>query len=265
MGLGDAIREYTVPSGSVALWWLGQAGFVFKSPGGKTVVVDPYLTNSCMEPGAQAGFDVDRLVPPPIEPEELAAFDAYLVTHSHQDHLDPETLSRYREAGGRGLYIAPADACEKLDAWGVPEGERQMTWPNRTHRLGDLEIRTTFAIPFGGDDLTHVGYLFSIEGGPRIYLTGDTAYEEILPLSVAPHKPDVLITVINPCFRNLSPIEAARLARLLDVKVAIPCHYDMFRSNGLSPQMFHTNLKVEGLGDRYRELTHGRPFLFPER
>ena len=139
-----------------------------------------------------------------------------------------------------------------------------MTWPNKVCTVGDLEIRATFAIPFSGDDLTHVGYLVRVEGGGCIYFTGDTAYHELLAISVRPHKPDVLVAVINPAFRNMGPIEAARLARELDVQLAIPCHYDMFPDNSLPPRLLRTNLIVEGIGERYRQLEHGQPFTFPE-
>jgi L-ascorbate metabolism protein UlaG (beta-lactamase superfamily) len=77
-----------------------------------------------------------------------------------------------------------------------------------------------------------------------------------------PHKPDVLVTVINGAFRNLGPAEAARLAKQLGVKIVIPCHHDMFLDNCQPPQMLHTNLKLQGIGDRYRLLRHGEPFDF---
>jgi L-ascorbate metabolism protein UlaG (beta-lactamase superfamily) len=67
----------------------------------------------------------------------------------------------------------------------------------------------------------------------------------------------VLVAVINPAFRNLSPAEAALLARRLDVKVVIPRHHDLFSDNCQPPQMLHTNLKLQGMGDRYRLLRHG--------
>ena len=138
-----------------------------------------------------------------------------------------------------------------------------MTWPNRTHRVGDVQVRATFAIPLGGDDLTHVGYLLKIDGGPSVYVTGDTGYHEVLAAAMALHKPDILAAVINGAFRNMGPAEAARLARQLDVKIVIPCHYDLFPDNCLPPQLLHTNLKIEGIGDRYRLLAHGAPFTYP--
>jgi L-ascorbate 6-phosphate lactonase len=243
---------------------LGQGGFAIKSPGGKLAVIDPYLTNSCQPIGATFGLNLDRLVPSPLTPDQLVGIDVYAMTHSHGDHLDPETLAGYRAAGGHGPYLAPAETTEKLASLGVPPEQVLLTWPNRVHQFGDLQIRATFAIPFSGDDLTHVGYLVRVQDGPAVYFTGDTAYHEILALAVRPHQPDVLVAVINGAFRNLSPAEAGRLAKELDVKVAIPCHYDLFPDNSLPPALLRTNLLVEGIVDRFRLLQHGQPFTFPE-
>jgi L-ascorbate 6-phosphate lactonase len=260
----DKLRAHRVPEGCLTLWWLGQAGFLIKSPAGKVVAIDPYLTNSAKAIGEQHGFNLDRLVPPPLSPQEMVEVDLYAMTHSHGDHLDPDTLAGYRTAGGNGPYLAPAETAEKLEQLGVPAGQILRTWPNKIHSVGDLRIRATFAIPFSGDDLTHVGYLVGVDGGPSVYFTGDTAYHEVLAVAVSPHKPDILVTVINPAFRNMGPVEAARLARELDVKVAIPCHYDLFPDNSLPPQLLRTNLMIEGIGERYRELEHGKPWTYPE-
>jgi L-ascorbate 6-phosphate lactonase len=251
------LRQHRTAPGHITLWWLGQAGFIVKSPGGQVVALDPYLSNSCKAIGEEAGFNFDRQVPPPMRAEDLAQVDAVLYTHSHQDHCDPETLAAARRAGSHGPYLAPAETVEKLRGLGVAATETVLVWPNKTHTLGDLVIRAAFAIPFAGDDLTHVGYLLGVQGGPSVYFTGDTDWHELLGEAMAAHHPDVLVAVINPAFRNLSPIEAARLARRLEVKAVIPCHYDLFADNCQPPQMLHTNLKVLGLGDRYRVLRHG--------
>jgi L-ascorbate 6-phosphate lactonase len=258
----EKLRDHRVPAGSITLWWLGQAGFLIKSPAGKLVVIDPYLSNSCKALGEQYGFDLDRRVMPPLTPAELLGVDLYAMTHSHGDHLDPETLAGYWAAGGKGPYLAPADTVDKLRQLGVPAEQILMTWPNKVQRIGDLQIRATFAIPLGGDDLTHVGYIVSADDGPTAYVTGDTDYHDVLVAAVRPHKPEILVAVINPAFRNMGPAEAARLAKHLNVKIAIPCHYDLFPDNSLPPQLFRTNLKYEGLGDSYRQLEHGVPATF---
>jgi L-ascorbate 6-phosphate lactonase len=257
------LRSFKVPVGSIAMWWLGQAGFIVKTPGGKLVALDPYLSNSCKAIGDQCGYDLDRLVPPPIAGADLVGVDLYVMTHSHQDHLDPETVAAYRAAGGRGPYLAPPETVDKLVSLGVPRDEIRMTWPNNSVTLGDLSIRATFAIPNGGDDLTHVGYIFRVQDGPAVYFTGDTSYDEILGIAAADHKPDVLVACINGAFRNMGSEQAARLARQLNAKLVIPCHHDLFRDNLQHPHMLRTSLKMFGLGDTYRPLDHGVPFVYP--
>ena len=80
------IRDTEVPKGGVHIWWLRQAGFVIKSPGGFTVAVDAYLTNSVM-----TSYNVPRGFPAPLTPEE-SEFDAVMATHPHDDHIDPEAV-----------------------------------------------------------------------------------------------------------------------------------------------------------------------------
>ena len=252
------LRAYTVPKGSITLWWLGQASWIFKTPGGKIIALDPYLSDSCST--LSPDFDMKRRTPPPLTGSEMNGIDAYVLTHTHQDHLDPETLAAYQRAGGRGPYFAPAEAVEKLQSLDVSAKDITTVWPNKSVTIGDVTLRATFAIPFGGDDLTHIGYLAFIKDGPTVYFTGDTGYHDILRISIEPHKPDAMVTVINPAFRNMGPGEAARLACQLGVKFVIPCHYDLFACNSIPPQIFHTNLKVEGIGATYRLPKHGEPF-----
>lgn len=260
----EEVRSYSVPANSFAIWWLGQASFLIKSAGGTVLAYDPYLTNSCKALGEQVGINMDRMVPPPLPPEGIAGVDGYVLTHSHQDHLDPETLAGYRAAGGQGPYIAPGETVDMLIDLGVPAEQTVMIWPNKERVIGDITLRATFAIPPGGDDLTHIGYLSRLENGPTLYFTGDTTYHDLIALSVAAHQPQAMFTVINPAFSNLSPEEAARLARKIDPQVVIPCHYNMFPDNCQPPHMLHTNLKIAGIGDRYRELEVGVPYVFPE-
>ena len=260
----EEIRRSEVPKGSLTTWPLGQASFMIKSPAGVVVALDPYLTNACKAGGERLGMNFDRLTPPPLLPQDLAGIDLYLLTHSHGDHLDPETLSGYREAGGEGPYIGPPETAEMLVELGVPENQVTMTWPNRKHTIGDLNVQATFAIPNSGNDLTHVGYLLSVDGGPTFYYTGDTGYEDILGISAAPHNPDVLLTVINGTFRNMGPVEAALLTKQLDPEVVIPYHHNLFPDTQVPVHVFRTNLCHFDLQNKLRTPKIGQPFTFPE-
>lgn len=260
--LARELAACKVPRGNIALAWLGQAGFVLKSPQGVTLALDPYLSNSCEVLGKSVGVNMKRQVPAPLHATELVGFSALVFTHSHQDHVDPETIGPYLKGGGSGPFIAPHEAAERLCSLGVSDSQVELTWPNHTHEIGDFILKATFAIPLGGDDLTHVGYLVEVRGGARIYFTGDTDYNEILPLSIAPYKPDAVATVINPAFRNLSPADAARLAKAIGSKWVIPCHHDLFPDNCLPDRLLKTNLIQQGIPEVFCPLEHGKIRLF---
>jgi L-ascorbate 6-phosphate lactonase len=229
------------------------------------IALDPYLSNSCEASGRVGGVDMRRRWPAPLRPRDLVGFDAIVFTHSHQDHLDPQTVGPYLRSGGHGTFIAPHEAADRLCSLGAATESVLITWPNCTHQIGDVSVRATFAIPLGGDDLTHVGYLISVTGGPRLYFTGDTDYNEILGISVAPHQPDVMVTVINSAFRNLSPREAARLAKAIKPRWVVPCHHDLFPDNSLPDRLLRTNLLIQGMAEAFCPLPHGDIRFFSKR
>jgi len=262
MGMTFAeFKSFEVPKGSLAVWWLGQAGFILKSPQGTLAVIDPYLSDSCGPAAEKLGFNFYRSFAPPIQADQLSGFDVYAMTHSHADHLDPETISKYRQAGGKGPYLTPPHAAAKLEELGVPQEQITLTWPGKVYTRGDLIFRATLAIPFGDDDLTHVGYLVSLKAGPTLYFTGDTGYHEAIGRSVAEYKPDVMFTVINGMWHSLGPADAAKLADQIKPRLVIPYHYDLFPDGQMPPHTLRVNLFLYGMMDRFCTIEPGVPFI----
>jgi L-ascorbate 6-phosphate lactonase len=233
-GLMREIREFPAPKGAVALWWFGQNGYIFKSHEGTLVSTDLYLTDSCE--GLHTELDLRRQVPILIEPEELDV-DIYTCTHNHQDHTDPETIGRLRHKDTT-LFVGPPPSCGVYRRQQIEEGRITPAWPACEIDHRDIEIRGTFAMPTDDTDLNHMGYVFRFGGGPRVYVTGDTDYTELL-LSAGRYSPDLIITCVNGGFNNLSHYEAADIVGKIKPKAAIPCHYDMFRDNAVDPRQFH--------------------------
>lgn len=258
MRLMQQIRGFAVPRGAVALWWLGQNGYILKSPGGTLTGVDLYLSNSCE--GLVPPFDLTRKVPVLIEPEDLE-LDYFLCTHNHQDHTDPETLSRLRHPGTT-VFAGPMPSCQVFRDHGIAEACIRPLWPAIETSFGDLSLTGTFALPTDSSDLNHMGFVLRYGDGPKVYITGDTDDHELLR-SVARHAPDVMITCINGGFNNLSHWAAARLAADVKPRVAIPCHYDLFPDNACDPLMFRASLRACAPAVAYQELRHGEPWVFP--
>jgi len=251
------IREFSVPKGSVAMWWFGQNGYIFKSDEGTLVSTDLYLTHSCE--ALHTELDLRRQAPILIEPEDLDV-DVYTCTHNHQDHTDPETIGRLRNRDTM-QFVGPHPSCEVYRRERIEDGRIVPAWPSCEIGFRDVSIHGTFALPTDDTDLNHMGYVFRFGNGPRVYVTGDTDYSELL-VSAARHAPDLVITCINGGFNNLSHYEAADLVGKIQPRAAIPCHYDMFRDNSVDPGQFRASLKLRAPGVRYVELGYGEPLVF---
>src|SRR5450631_3319510 len=103
MALGVPAQAQT-GSGKTELLWLGQASFRIKSPGGKVIVVDPWLTRGPKTPAAYK------------DPAALGKVDLLLVTHAHVDHIgDAPDIAKLNNIP---LY-GPADMITPLITLGV--------------------------------------------------------------------------------------------------------------------------------------------------
>jgi L-ascorbate 6-phosphate lactonase len=257
-GLMAEITATKVDRGTLAVWFLGQNGWMVKSPQGQLVAVDPYLSNACHP--SRRGLNLDRMVPVPISPDQLRAH-LVVCTHSHKDHADPETLCACGKSGHVERFMAPGDTQAILEEAGVAEADRQLVWPNCRTELGDLVLTTTFALPTDAVDLTHTGVMIALDGGPRFWITGDTAWCELLAEHGLALKPDAIGLPINGGYANLSHWEAAELVRRVAPKQAIPCHWDLFPDNSCPPNLFEASLTVKGMRDRYRLPIHGQKMV----
>lgn len=255
----QAVRIHKVERGTIGLWWLGQNGYLLKTPDGAIVSVDAYLTNYCQETdGVKNGINLNRKVPVFVAPEDLDV-DYFLCTHSHDDHADPATIKRLRPER-IAEFIGPGLVTEKFARCGVPADKIKHIYTGAQMRLADFTINGTFALPTDDTDLNHMGFLFAFDDGPRIYITGDTDYSDLLG-HVGKLQPDVMITCINGGFNNLSHWEAAEVARMVKPRMAIPCHYDMFPDNAADPQQFRASLHLVAPDVKYEQLEHAVAFI----
>jgi L-ascorbate 6-phosphate lactonase len=249
----DAILNYPIRPDQAALWFLGQAGYVFRS-GQCCVTIDPYLTDSV----AEADASLARMVPVPIQPEELKV-DIYIVTHDHLDHLDPRTIDRYPHRDST-VFVAPHLACTKLRSLGVSAGRIVCVDSGRTAIVSGVSIKGIYALGTDGGVIDTAGYLLRFANGRSVYHSSDTGFNELL-LDAAP-RAEVLLVCINGKWGNLDIPQAVALAGRVKPDVAVPNHYDMMRTNAADPEAFVRLLGKEHPEIDSRILSVMEPFVW---
>jgi L-ascorbate 6-phosphate lactonase len=232
--LAKKILDTVVNPGSLAIFWLAQAGFVFKTPGGKIVYTDPYLTDYVQRVLPEYGMGFKRVMPKLIEADEVEA-DYVVSTHAHQDHLDADALPALLK-NPRTQFIGSPDCRPVYLEAGVPEDRFSILHKGETFSLGDFRL-TGVDADHGEQTPDAIGLLFDFDG-IKVWQVGDTAYRPERWESVFEQGIDIILPPINGAFGNLNGVEAARLARDAHARVAIPCHFWMFAEHYGNPAEF---------------------------
>lgn len=235
IALAESIRSTHVPPGSLAIFWLAQAGFVFKNPAGKVIYVDPYLTDFVEHSLPEYGLGFRRMMASPIAPEDVDA-DYIISTHSHADHFDGEAIPVIARSNPRVRFIGAPD-CRQLylDA-GVPEERFTILHCDETLDLGGVLLTGVFADH--GELAPDALGLWLDFGGVTVWQVGDSAYRPDRWQDLFAKRVDVLLPPINGAFGNINETDAARLAADCGAKLTIPCHFWMFPLHYGSPAAF---------------------------
>jgi Beta-lactamase superfamily domain len=93
---------------SVLLTWIGQAGFLLRTPATR-LAVDPFLSD---HPG--------RRFPAPVGVGDLAGTELVLASHEHLDHLDAPALAGLLARDDRARVVVPAPVVPVAAAAGLP-------------------------------------------------------------------------------------------------------------------------------------------------
>lgn len=216
-------------AGKVEVQWLGQATMKVTTPGGKVIVIDPWLQTNPKTPA-----EFKKL-------EALGKVDLILVSHAHFDHMaDAPALSAMHKAkvyGPSGLVdtlttlgIMPADMAPRFNKGGIvwPLGEEAKIKLVATHAEHSSEFR--WRNPETGKEEMRVGgeplgFILELENGFRIYHLGDTAIFGDMKLIGEMYKPDLIFIPIGSHF-VMPPQDAALATReMIRPKYAIPIHY----------------------------------------
>jgi L-ascorbate 6-phosphate lactonase len=236
------IAATTVRPHTVTLWWLYQAGLALKTPGGRVVLVDPYLSNA-----VERSYGIPRGVPAPLDARDVDA-DVILASHSHEDHLDPDSIEPFF-SHARTTFIGPPLAVAKVVTTGVDPSRCTSVQRGDRVAVGDLSIRAVRANHvFAPEPVPDaVGYVFEA-GGVSVYHSGDT--EDDAGIEADTKGVTVSLVPINGTAGNLDVRDAADLVRRQAPVLAIPFHYGLWPDEGygagatLDPQVFVDSLRA---------------------
>ena len=193
--------------------WLSHAGFIVSTPGGKTIIIDPWIVDNPLCP---------------VKLDEITTANIVLVTHDHFDHTgnvadivrktgatliaQPETVNRFKEDFGL------VDDRIIFGGFGMNIGG--------SATVGGITITMTQAFHSSGTGIPS-GYIIKLEDGTTLYHAGDTGIFDSMRLLGELYGIDLALLPIGSVF-TMDPCQAAKALTLLQPKRVIPMHYKTF-------------------------------------
>jgi len=213
--------------------WLGHGTFLVTSPGGKRLLLDPWVAGN---PAC------------PEEAKRMDGIDYMIITHGHFDHMgDALELSR---------QFSPTIVCNfEIGQWLQSKGCPNVITMNKGGTVNLQEIKVTMTdarhsssiadegqLLYGGEA---AGYVLRLENGFVFYFSGDTSVFGDMSLIRELYRPELACLGIGDHY-VMSPMEAAHACRLLGVKKVIPMHYGTFPVLSGTPAALADLLKDQG-------------------
>jgi len=218
----------------VKVTWLGHSTFVFETPGGKIILVDPWVMGNPSTPDDKKTFD---------------KIDVILCTHGHGDHIgDGVALAKKYDCKVVGSY----EVCLWMKKKGIEKispmnkggsqevGEAWATMVQAEHSSG---IEDGGEVLYGGEA---AGYVVQFENGLRVYHAGDTNVFGDMQMIHEIYQPHIAFLPIGDLF-TMGPREAAHACRLLKPRAVVPMHWGTFPVLTGTPQELERRINDMGI------------------
>jgi L-ascorbate metabolism protein UlaG (beta-lactamase superfamily) len=219
--------------------WYGHSCWEVTTPGGKTILFDPWFANPSS----------------PRDQSSVTACDLMLVSHGHFDHFTDALAiaSRTRPAWPcihelslwLGRNYAHKDTLVGMNKGGTVEAAGvQVTMVHADHSAGDFYAGSENPLYLGEP----VGFIVELENGFRFYFAGDTDVFSDMRLIAERWRPELALLPIGGHF-TMDPAGAAQAIELLGVKHVLPMHYGTFPVLAGTPDALRDALRDRGLAD----------------
>ncbi len=229
--------------------WFGHAAFSITTPKGKVLLIDPWLTNP-LNPEAKDGKDALAAVP---------KADYILLTHGHRDHVgdaveiakktgailicNPELSGNLVKLADFPAKQAGTDAIMGIGGEiNIADGEVTVAMTPAVHSSSVFNPKATATDAeraYGGNP---AGFVLIIKNGPTVYHSGDTAYFKDMETVGEQYQIDLALLNIGGHF-GMEPRMAAKAAKSVGAKLAIPQHYATFPGISEKSDVFAAELK----------------------
>jgi L-ascorbate 6-phosphate lactonase len=263
----DEIARTVPPAGSLVVWWLGQSGFLIKSPQG-LLAVDLYLSEHLTKKYEATSRPHVRMTRAPVRGGELQKIDLILASHKHSDHLDPGTMPDLLAASPGAMLVLPESIIDHAEQLGLSRNRLLGVDAGDTLERAGFRVH---AVPSAHEDLDtdengrhlYLGFVIEAEGR-RLYHSGDTVAYPGLIERLGSDPFDVVFLPINgrdPARGvpgNMTAAEAVDLAMEVRPRFVVPHHYDMFTFNTVPVDVFAAEARRLPAGVKPRVLSCGQ-------
>ncbi len=258
------IRNYSNWQGEgVALWWLGQAGFLIRHRS-CNIVIDAYLSDVLAAKYRDSPFSHKRMMAAPLSIAELKDISWILSTHSHSDHMDPQLYTHLWQNNPKCRYLVPEAVRDIAELRGAPATEIQGIDAGQVVDLnGNIQV---CAIPSAHEDLKtdqagrqiFLGYILSL-GPYRIYHSGDCVPYKDLAETLRLHDIQLALLPVNGRRAELSKNgipgnfsleEASTLLEDCQIPYMVAHHYGMFSFNTIPKETLQRQIQKSEMRNR---------------